>query len=59
MEFARFLDIALGSAYELETQLIIARRREYISEELFKSTDDSIMSLQKRISSFILTLKEK
>jgi len=59
VEFARFLDIALGSAYELETQLIIARRREYISEELFKSTDDSIMSLQKRISSFILTLKEK
>ena len=59
VEFARFLDIALGSAYELETQLIIARRRKYISEELFQSTDESIMSLQKRIGSFIVTLTEK
>jgi four helix bundle protein len=59
VEFAHFLDIALGSAYELETQLIIARRRKYISEELFLSTDESIMSLQKRIGSFIVTLTEK
>lgn len=59
VEFARFLDIALGSAYELETQLIIAKRRKYISEDIFKSTDESIMSLQKRIGSFIVTLTEK
>ena len=51
-----FLDIALGSAYELETQLIIAKRRKYISKELFETTDESIMSLQKRIGSFIATI---
>ncbi len=55
-EFAHFLDIALGSAYELETQLIIAKRRKYISKELFETTDETIMSLQKRIGSFIATL---
>lgn len=52
-EFAHFLDIALGSAYELETQLIIAHRRKYISDELFTQTDDALVSLQKRIGTFI------
>ena len=55
-EFAHFLDIALGSTYELETQLIIAKRRKYLSAELFETTDESIMSLQKRIGSFIATI---
>ena len=55
-EFAHFLDIALGSTYELETQLIIAKRRKYLSAELFETTDESIMSLQKRIGSFISTI---
>lgn len=58
-EFAHFLDIALGSAYELETQLIIAHRRKYLTDSLYKSTDDLIVSLQKRIGSFIVTITEK
>jgi four helix bundle protein len=32
-DFRRFLRDARGSAYELETQIIIARRRRYISDE--------------------------
>lgn len=31
-EFARFLEIALGSAFELETQLIIGQRLGYFPE---------------------------
>ena len=58
-EFAHFLDIALGSAYELETQLIIAHRRKYLTDSLYNSTDELIVSLQKRIGSFIVTLTEK
>ena len=59
VEFAHFLDIALGSAYELETQLIIAHRRKYLTDSLYNSTDELIVSLQKRIGSFIVTLTEK
>ena len=55
-EFAHFLDIALGSAYELETQLIIAHRRKYMSDADFEKADEEIVSLQKRIGSFITTL---
>jgi len=32
-EYSRFLQMSLGSAYELETQLLISKKREYISEE--------------------------
>jgi four helix bundle protein len=49
-DFARFLEIGLGSAFELETQVRIAHRRNYISEENKSSSIDALISLQKRIS---------
>jgi len=48
-DFARFLEIALGSAFELETQLIIAEIRKYISEGSLEETIKKLSSLQKRI----------
>ena len=33
-DFARYLSIALGSAYELETQLIICKRRGFGNKEI-------------------------
>jgi len=48
-DFARFLEIALGSAFELETQLIIASKRKYISEGSLEETVKKLSSLQKRI----------
>ena len=30
--FSHFIDIALGSSFELETQLIVAEKRNYITE---------------------------
>src|ERR1700749_1645373 len=35
--FKQFLSIALGSAYELETQLIISRKLDYINEEKYNA----------------------
>ena len=46
-DFARFLEIALGSAFELETQLIIASKRKHISEGSLEETVKKISSLQK------------
>jgi four helix bundle protein len=39
-EFSRFLDIALGSAFELETQLILASDIHYLSEEKLQLLQD-------------------
>jgi len=48
-EFARFLEFSLGSAYELETQLIISEKRQYISKEELKEVQEVLISLQRRL----------
>ena len=50
-EFSRFLDIAQGSAYEVRTQLLIARDLEYISSEIFESLNNQIVSVSKMLNS--------
>ena len=51
-DFSRFLAIALGSLFELETQVEIAYRRAYLSSENYYSLRTHIESLQKRIYNF-------
>jgi len=57
-EFRQFLSIALGSAAELETQLIIANQVNYLSISKFDSLLDSleiIMKMLKKLSMSITT----
>jgi len=44
-EFTRFLHIALGSATELETFLIIAQRLNYIDNTTFENLNISITEI--------------
>ena len=48
-DFTRFLEMALGSAFELETQLIIASKRKYIPKGSLEVIVQKLSSLQKRI----------
>ena len=48
-DFARFLEISLGSCFELETQLRIAIMRKYSSQTDVDELLKSLISLQKRI----------
>ena len=50
--FSHFIDVALGSSFELETQLIIALNRNYIKEEQFKLLEEKIEEFQKMTMSF-------
>jgi four helix bundle protein len=43
-EFDRFLDISLGSSFELETQIIIADELEFLTDNEF---DDFTVKVQK------------
>ena len=45
--FSHFIDIALGSSFELETQLIIAFKRNYISKESLMKIESKIKEFQK------------
>ena len=51
-DFVRFLSIALGSSFELQTQLIISERLKIIDEEKFENIDGSIEELKKMIWGF-------
>ena len=50
--FKQYLENSLGSAFELETQLIIAFNESYISEERFKKIEQNIKQIQKMVSGF-------
>lgn len=52
-DFVRFLQISLGSAYELESHLILCSDLEFITENRISSTIENIQILQKRIASLI------
>lgn len=50
--FSRFITIALGSAFELETQLIIAFELNFIKENEYNSLIKDIHIIQKKIVNF-------
>ncbi len=56
-ELARFIEIAIGSAFEVETQLEIACRRKYISEATLQNTVEKLNILQRKLNSFHKYLK--
>ena len=56
-EFSHFLKISLGSAYELETQLIIGHDCSLINSVDFNNLVDIIQIIQKQIVAFNKTLE--
>lgn len=51
-DFNRFLELSLGSLYELQTQLIISFKRNFVEEETFINVENKITELQRMISGF-------
>ncbi len=51
-DFSRFLEIAIGSAYEIETQLLISADLNFLSEENLTSTTKKLNSVIKMIFHF-------
>ena len=50
--FSHFIDISLGSSFELETQLIIAFNRKYITKQQLNKLEEKIAEFQKMTMSF-------
>lgn len=57
-EFKRFLEIALGSAFELETQLIIIKEINNKYEDDINKLLQDINKIQKQINSLIQKIKQ-
>ena len=57
VDFARFLDQSLGSAYEVETQLIISFNVGYITAEQNKELIQELNLIQKQLTAVIRSLR--
>lgn len=57
IDFKRFLEIALGSAFELETQLIIISELSFIKKTTINELIESLNKEQKMINNLIKKLK--
>lgn len=54
--FSHFLDISLGSSFELQTQLLIANANSFISDDISNTIESKIEEFQKATMSFQNTL---
>ena len=58
-EFINFLHIAQGSLSELDTQMEIAKRLEYLKENDWKSLDEMMIRIDKMLSGLVKQLKRE
>jgi four helix bundle protein len=56
-ELARFLEIAAGSASELEYQLLLARDLHYLEQAVYDRLAAGVCEVKQMLSSFIQTLR--
>lgn len=55
-EFAHFLEIAVGSCFEVETQLLIAKKVGYITQEKFDELVSTLNEIERISNGLILKL---
>jgi four helix bundle protein len=56
--FSHFIDLSLGSSFELQTQLILANHRKYITDEHTNSIEIKVEEFQRAAMSFQNTLNK-
>ena len=49
-DFAHFLDFALGSAFEVETQLLIAKNVGYLEESRYQEMITKLSSIERQLN---------
>lgn len=57
-DFAHFLDMALGSSYEVETQLFISKNIGYINLNIYEQLRDELISIEKQLAGFICAIRK-
>ena len=58
-EFAHFLDHSLGSAFEVETQLLISRNVNYITLDLYEQLLSKLQEIEKQLHGLINVLRKR
>ncbi|HEY1062835.1 MAG TPA: four helix bundle protein [Daejeonella sp.] len=58
-EFSYFIKVALGSLFELETQLILSNEFGILDSQDLDNLIDKIIKLQKMLTKFLTSLEQK
>jgi len=58
-DYLRFLQISMGSLFELETQIEISRNLGYLNKAEFEILDSSCREIERMISSLIRKIRNK
>ena len=58
-EYLRFLNISIGSLFEMQTQLEIAKNIQYLNEEEFNNLYENSREIERILVSFISKIKER
>ena len=58
-DFIRFLRIAMGSLFEMQTQLLIAKNLEFIEELKFNILFEKTREVERMLSAFIQAITNK
>ena len=56
-DFARFLDNAMGSASELEYQLLLAQDLNYLPQHTYKKTNTELIEIKRMLNTYIQKLR--
>ena len=57
-DFIRFLKISMGSLFELQTQLRIAKNLEYLEEGKFNAVFEETREIERMLSAFIQSISD-
>ena len=58
LDFAHFLDMALGSSYEVETQLLISKNVGYLEDNIYDKLQTGIIDIERQLSGLIRSLRQ-
>lgn len=58
-DYLRFLNIAISSLFELQTQIEISLNLKYVDQEVFEDLYESSREIERMLSSLIRRLKNK
>jgi four helix bundle protein len=56
---AHFMDIAIGSSFELETQILLAKKLGYLSDEEAEKTLNEITFIQVALTNYVSKLRNQ
>ena len=57
IDFARFIEMSVGSTFEIETQIIVAVRLSYIEQKVADMLIDSLKNIQKILNTLLTKIR--